>query len=230
MRPEAPRILIHHKFYSSLRDFFQCSYVIGFMVILWSATGVHASQNLPPLPDFANGRHSEQAERTEKSKSSDTVEIFEQTEWQMLEKGLFRRSDSRVQDEILDWSSKFRSRFGEKAFETLLTRFMRSQRYRELKVQANALRSQPEAGRMMREIERLSNLIPERHRQWLSAARDTRSERHRAREFSEFLRSNRTDAERLWRELSDLVQRHNGLVREYNTKYMGGVEFYTLTR
>lgn len=156
---------------------------------------------------------------------------FEQYEWDMLEKGLFARYDTSVQAQVMNWAADFREQYGEQAFDTLLTRFMRSRRYRELKVKAGALRSQPEAQKMFREIEKLSNLIPERHREWMDAAREARADLHfQAREFSEYLRRSRTDAERLWRDLSDLVKRHNSLVMEYNRNFMGGIEFYSLTR
>lgn len=164
--------------------------------------------------------------------SADTAEKpgatgFEAREYEVLEKGLFGRNSQAVQNEVMEFTARFKRDFGEEAFNALLDRYTRTSGFQEKAIMAYELQSGEEARDAYAEIEILSRLIPETFSRWKRLARDARQNRRLvSRDLAETVKSRRDEADGCLSELKALITKHNRLVSDYNTRYLGGVEFY----
>lgn len=153
---------------------------------------------------------------------------FEDKEYAILEKGLFGRVSEAVQREVMGWTGRFKTEFGEEAFDALLDRYTRTPEFQEKAIRAYELQSTDGAREAFAEIEILSRLIPETYSRWKRLARDSRRDRRTiSRDLAETVKSHREEADTCFSELRTLIEKHNRLVGSYNRRFLGGVEFFS---
>lgn len=153
---------------------------------------------------------------------------FEEREYDMLEKGLFGRTSEAVQKKVMEWAEGFKKEFGEEAFDALLDRYTKTPRFEEKALRAYEFQFSEVARATYAEIEILSRLIPETFSRWKRLARDSRRDRRTvSRNLAETVKRLRDEADNCFAELRNLVEKHNRLVANYNTRYLGGLEFYS---
>jgi aryl carrier-like protein len=162
---------------------------------------------------------------------ADNQLIDESKEFEMIENIMFKRLDSAIQERSMNWAEEYKKKFGEKAFETLLTRYMKTESFKKNSILAFRLQNTEEAKNLYHQIEILSKLAKEKNQEWKNSYRKSRNSfLFDSKDTAQDLISKRQEAERAYRELVRIIARHNQLVSEYNKNYRGGLEFIDQAR
>lgn len=151
---------------------------------------------------------------------------LEKAEFDMIEKIMFKRLSYKIQEDALTWSEEYKNEYGEKAFDALLERYMKTESFMRNSIIAFRFQNTAQAKQMYQEIELLAKIAKEKNSTWKQKLRKSRSTfLQNSRDLAEELKASRHNAEVEFRELNSIIRKHNRLVGEYNKKFMGGLEF-----
>lgn len=159
------------------------------------------------------------------SRDKDFLQV-EKSEFEMIEKIMFKRLTYKIQEDAFKWSEDYKREYGEKSFDTLLERFMKTESFMRNSIVAFRFQNSEKAKQMYQEIELLSKLAKEKNSSWKQKLRKSSSTvLQNSRDRAEELKESRYNAEIEYRELKSIIRRHNRLVGDYNKSFMGGLEF-----
>lgn len=151
------------------------------------------------------------------------------SEFKILKNNTFYRTSPEIQLKCRQWADKFKSRYGEKVFDSLIKKFIETSTYKSLSKKAKVLQEQESARILKKKIQMLASEVPIL---W-SRYRRLENKIRLYPDFSPGARGNfyRTlainEAMEAYKEYNKAYLKHNQLVAEYNQKYLGSLDFFT---
>ncbi|MCK5686080.1 hypothetical protein KAJ27_18250, partial [bacterium] len=163
-------------------------------------------------------------------------EDIDAEDFEALKEFIFYRTSPETELKGLLWKNEYIRKFGEEVFDNLLVRFMKTPEFIKLSTKSKTLQQDPEAEKMKRETQQLSDDIKhnltraiEYHRVGLMNVRNGGSNNvfRENKAFVGLMRNVSSQTDFYNEKYQSCYRRYNKLVALYNMKYLGSLPFKT---